>query len=235
MVQNIPARLWSEPFPLGVAYLNAWQMFWPVSVEKMFGWPWLLCISVLRWERRGRDMCEPGETRGWNGRVRVHQAVHWPSAWPVEDGVVCGSPIESWIPTWTFRLYCSTSPPRARHGRAASDRKCGALLLNTITFPFCLRLIGFLVRCSRSLKKKIHLPLLSACIRWYSLSHIHYGNGMFKMFLKSVGSQMALIQDSDFILDIKWSPKIMESIFTFRLMLIFYLYFFDKPNLICPF
>ncbi len=69
-----------------------------------------------------------------------------------------------------------------------------------------------------------HLPLLSACIRWYSLSHIHYGNGTFKMFLKSVGSQLTLIQDSDFILDIKWAPKIMESIFTFRLMLIFFIF-----------
>ncbi len=143
MVQNIPASLWSEPFPLCIAYLNAWQMFWPVSVEKMFGWPWLFCISVLWWECRGRDMCEPGETRGWNGRVRVHQAVHWPSAWPVEDGVICGShmgsPIESWIPTWTLRLHCSTSPPRARHGRADSVQT-----VNVVQLPLKHHYLSFL-------------------------------------------------------------------------------------------
>ncbi len=70
----------------------------------------------------------------------------------------------------------------------------------------------------------------AACMRWYSLSHIHYGNGMFKISLKSVGSQLVLIQDSDFTLDIKWAPNIMESIFTFRLMLI-YIYIFTFMHL----
>lgn len=182
--------MWSEPFPFCFAYLNTWQMFWPVSVEKEMFWPWLFCILTLRWECQGRDICEPGETRGWNGRVRVHQAVHWPSAWPVKHGVICGSHI--WITQWVLNPKLSiisvlyhASPLRSSWESCFNgEHKCSVkhyyLSFRPTSHWLLVSQFVFRYRC------------WAACMRLSSLSQ-----KWFVMFLRSVRSQLVLLWTSN--------------------------------------